>query len=234
MPLHFLRRLLDKKKTPLPGYNILIDSATGVLLTQSRYISDLVLLSETMPAEYVIHANYPHYSKDFFVLSLDPNEYPEWTWIAKEWRFVRTAPHSLTPEIRKLSRLATQKRDVLRFIREHVNRARYRFKEEYYLQETIYLTKRIQAQGFADSGYNEEKILEYPYVLQHAEHAALSLEQAARDILLRARLHEEVLVKTEALRLKYQEMIRETLEPEDLKILRKKFLDEFYYNTSVQ
>jgi hypothetical protein len=80
------------------------------------------------------------------------------------------------------------------------------------MQEAVYITKKTQAQRYKDAGYQGDD-LEYPYVMQYADFAGLSMRVAADEILLKATFDDEVLLKTEFFRLKYFELIKNMNDP---------------------
>jgi hypothetical protein len=101
------------------------------------------------------------------------------------------------------------------------------------MQESVYTTKRAQAQSFRASGYDESQPADFPYVLQYADYARISMKEAADRILLKAKLDEHTLAKTELLRLKYFDRVRAAKAPQDLKKVDEEFMLEYFTNAMV-
>jgi hypothetical protein len=98
----------------------------------------------------------------------------------------------------------------------------------YAYQETVYFIKRQQAQTFKDAGYDESRIREFPYVEQYADFRKLSYKAAADDILLAAKVMQEVLLNTEALRLKYFKKMKEITSLDEFDAFWKEYESEAY------
>ena len=218
------------------AYNALLDSNTQAVLALSTGISGIVFMAECMNDTSLASAvNYPNYTKarlfrkePFFLLSLSLDKYPEWTWKWTERKFVRTLPNALTEDLRAKSRLAIAKLEAITRITHNINVARYKVRMGLGLQETVYLTKKIQAQRFKDSGYDEGTIMEYSYVLQYADYAGISLKEAADDILFKARLDDQFLANTELLRLRYFNKIRNAANSGQLPGVMEEFMRDCY------
>ena len=114
-----------------------------------------------------------------------------------------------------------------------VSRGRYPVSTGVLFQETVYLTKKAQASAFKEAGYPEDDILEYPYIIQYADFANIPLKQAADDILFKARLDDELLAKTELIRLKYFNAIRSARTVEEVAPIYEAFTRESYRNALV-
>ena len=228
----FFKRVSDNIPQ-LPPHHVLVDFSTNIVLTASPRLFDVVFLMECLDAREIMNANQPNYQKFFFLLTLDPAQFPEWTWQDSSRTFVKTPFALLTPKIRALSSLATLKKDLVREIVVNINMVRNMLRSDVSLQETVYLAKRMQAEAFKFSGYDEAKILEYPFVLQYAELAGLSYRTAADEILFKSRLADEVLAKSERLRLKYFDAVKKADTPKELEVMRRQFLTEFFVNTII-
>lgn len=205
--------------------HILVDSSTYATLAVSNLPSVIALLSEWVPdVRCVWFANHPNYLKDFFILRIPPNEYPQWTWAEKARVFTHTPAAVLTPALRAKAELADAKAGAISTITLSVNEIRFQISTGYLLQDSIYLTKRQQAEAFRNGGYDESWITEYPYVLQYAIHDNCSFKQAADDILFKAKLNDAFLAKTEGLRMKYLERLRRASNLTEIPVIRKEFL----------
>ena len=205
-------------------YSALLEYGTNILLALSTRDPGILFLHECIPDSLRVYAvNYPQYMKSFFGSSLNPSQYPEWQWNSKTRALEKTPANLLTPARAALSRLAMAKLEAWKTVSASIHRARAEFAMGIVFQETIYLAKKIQAQAFKDSNYDEDRILEYPYVLQYADYVNIPFKQAADDILFKAKLADEGLAKTELLRLTYFNAIKSAPSVEDLQRVLKKF-----------
>ncbi len=201
----------------------LLDIGTKAVLTISQRQSAMVFLREcTIDTALSNGVNTPRYThswihkEPFFLARLRPEFYPEWTWDVQSRSFRKTLPELVTPALRARSRLATVKVRTISQMMSQVSMTRQHFQSGVDFQETVYLTKKAQAQQFVQNGYDESDILNIPYVLQYADLKGLSLRQAAEDILFRAKLDDELLARTELLRLTYFEKVKQATNPDDL------------------
>jgi hypothetical protein len=222
-----------KKRQQLP-YSALINSSNRILLALSTNVAVIVFLNEaTMDTTHVPGVNY-YRPEDPFRLAREPTRtYPEWTWSVGERRFVRTRAELLTKEVRDRSRLAVEKGRTTENIMRGISIARYPFSTGVLFQESVYVTKKAQAEECKRSGYPEDEIMQYPYVLQYADFAGLTLRQAADDILFKAKLDDELLAKTELLRLKYFNAVKRADRVEELEELYEAFMRESFKNALV-
>lgn len=94
-------------------------------------------------------------------------------------------------------------------------------------QELIYMAKKQEANLFKGLGYPEKDILEYPYILQYAEYKNISLKQATDEILFKAKIGDTTLARTEILRLKYFNKIKEAKTKEEVEKAFKEFESDF-------
>ena len=110
----------------------------------------------------------------------------------------------------------------------NLNQSRYKVKTGLDAQDVVYMTKKIQAQAFKDSGYEEHDLLKFPYVLQYAEYAGLSAKVATDEILFKAALDDQFLADTELLRLRYLNKVKVATELEELPKIFEEFLRDSY------
>ncbi len=212
---------------PVP-YSVLVDSPTSSVLILSQSAPIVWCLSkynaDTQPYTYV---NYPHYVRDFPFARCPPVKYPEWTWVVGKRLFEPTPPNLLTDELRRASALAVKKAGALEDVMRVVSIARYPVWRGVLLQEQVYVVKQAQAQRYKDEGY-PDNVLPYPYVLQYADYSGLSPREAADEILFKARLDDEHLVKTEAIRLRYFDRIRDAKNLDDMVPILADFKQEIF------
>jgi hypothetical protein len=216
----------------MPGILTVLD--TGIVLAVSKYrVDPLVPLSEcTDNSHFWASVNYPnYYPGNFFLRSMPPEDYPKWTWNWMTRLFSPTQPHLITEEVREMSRLAVSKTDAFNRMMLNINLARDELQTGTNFQETVYLQKRMQAQAFKNAGYDENMTADIPYVVQHADLTGLSLRHAAGEILFKAKLDDECLLRTEAIRLTYFNKVKEAKKPEVLQGILDGFMDELFGNS---
>jgi hypothetical protein len=136
----------------------------------------------------------------------------------------------LTEELQQRSEMAVRKCSALFEIVYEISVARYPIWRGLILQEQVYVSKKLQARRFKDMGYPELDLLLYPYVLQYADFSGLTPREAADEILFKARLDDDFLLKTEGLRLKYFKLVADAAEAETLASIRGEFRQEIYRN----
>ncbi|MDP3014024.1 MAG: hypothetical protein Q8M92_07280, partial [Candidatus Subteraquimicrobiales bacterium] len=89
----------------------------------------MIFLNECTPDTYYVSSvNYPNYTKSFFKLfflaSIEPEDYPKWTWNHKTRKFVKTRTDVLNDQILAKSRLAESKCNIIKKIINNLNSAR--------------------------------------------------------------------------------------------------------------
>lgn len=214
--------------------SILVDSATKALLAASDSVPAIAFLNDcTLDTYHVSSVERPNYPKGCFTQSLAEADFPKWTWVRAERRFVPTQADMLTEALYARSRLASAKLRTILQIFMHLNTSRNRLANALHWQETIYLTKFMEAMRFRDCAYDEERILDFPYVLQYAEFAQIPLQQAADDIILKAKFDQHFLLNTEGLRLKYFAAVKAARTVEALDGLAEACKAECFSNVMV-
>jgi hypothetical protein len=204
--------------------SVLLDASTNILLAAgtSPFAIEIVntFTDDTQCAHYVAvpqpwPLSFRHHDR-----------YVRWTWEYPSRTFSRTKSGLINEALRVRSALASAKVDALSTVMLRLNQVRYKVGTGLSFQETVYLTKRSQAVEFRKSGYDESRLRDFPYVLQYADFAGSSYKQAADDIVLKAQITEDTLAKTELLRLKYFNKIREAKSSDELvELLRSLHLD---------
>ncbi len=216
------------------AYSALIDPDTGVLLTVCPDPFVIEMLAEWTGKNHIATVNHPHYLfGKFFLATERPGEYLKWSWVGQQRKFVPTKEGIVTKQISTVSLLASEKRDVLRKMLVNMNVARYKIRGGVDFQEVVYMEKKHQALAFRDAEYDENRIIEFPYVSQYADYKGISSRQAADDILLKAKFDEEVLLKTEGLRLKYFNKVKEAIDTKGLTKIYEEFIRDCYVNARV-
>ena len=215
-------------------YDALVDSTTRSVLAVSEHRSAVIFVYKcTADTKHIPFVNFPHYPDPFFLLSYPIEDYPKWAWTGKGRLLEQTKDALVPKETLARVRLANEKLKLISQIITDLNIARQRIGTGIEFQETVYLTKKTQAQQFKDSGYDEESVIEYPFVLQYADLAGITPRQATDDILFKAQLSDDVLAKTELLRLKYFRRVKAASKPEQMSIIREEFMRDFFVNANV-
>jgi hypothetical protein len=218
----------------MPNYSALLDYATDAVLVISPYAAAIVSLTECMPdTRHAIAVQDPNYTKSDFLASLDPEAYPKWRWDRPSREFVETQPDVLTEDLIARSRLAVSKVRVIRQITFHINAARLELRTGVDCQETVYLAKAMQARRLKAADYSEELVTECPHVVQYADFADISLEQASEDILLKAKIDEQLLARSELLRLVYFNKVKSATAPDQMDRIFDEFMRQCYFNALV-
>lgn len=215
-------------------YSALLDWSTNAVLTLSSRPAAIGFLQEcTVDARQVAAVNVPNYNDSFFLKSVDAESYPNWTWDTKSRIFNKTRPDVVTDSLKARSQLANAKLAVIIIIINNINRARMKVRTGIDFQEAVYFEKVRQAEKVRDSGYSEEILLQCPYVLQYADYADISTQQAVEDILLKAKFDVEILAKTELLRLRYFNKVKKAMSLPQLSTIQDEFLRECNINAMV-
>jgi hypothetical protein len=214
---------------PTPNYSALLDYATDAVLAISPHVAAIVFLNECMlDTRHAAAVHHPNYMQSFFLASLDPEAYPKWRWNRQSRKFVETQPDVVTEDLIARSRLAVTKVRVISQIIFHINAARHDVRTGIDFQETVYLTKAIQARRLKAADYSEELIMECPYVVQYADFADISLEQAVEDILLKAKIDDQLLARSELLRLVYFNKVKSATALHQMNGIFDEFMRECY------
>lgn len=213
-----------------PVYSVLVDFSTKIVLAGSAHIAAIEFLVGCSPEKeiHVPYVQHPHYNDSLFLRTIPTEELPLWTWNGKQRLFVPTDERHLTDAIRHRSRLAMSRLNTVMRVINNLNMARTPVDKGVIFQETVYMTKRLEAQRFKDAGYDESIMYQCPFVSQYADFAQISLKQAADDILLKASLDDQTLEKTEFLRLKYFNKIRRETRTEKMNDILLDFYRECY------
>lgn len=212
---------------------ILIEASTRAVLAASKNSAAIMFLNNCTLDSYYSY-NVARWSpRNQLPFEQKYDSLAHWTWNVKTRSFSSTRKDILTEALQERSRLAIQKLAAFNRIMYEINVARLKLQTGFNFQETIYLTKKMQAQAFKDGGCDESRAIEYPYVLHYADYAGISLRSAADDILLKAKLADEVLAKTELLRLTYLGRLRRAERLEDIPPILADFEREAFINAFV-
>lgn len=215
---------------------ILVDTKSGAVMVWGIQEAALVEIASFTPGIFFQGGvQFPNYSGFWarIFLRFIARQSPLWSWGAESRTFSRTRQAYLTNELREQALILQAKYEILKDIIYALTFARQKILGAVPFQEAVYLAKRLQAERFAHSGYPEDQILRYPYVLHYADHAHLSPQEAADAILMKAGLDDELLSKTELMRLRFFQQIKEAASLEQLRSMREEFFREYFLNAKV-
>ncbi len=214
-------------------YSALLDRKSNAVLIASTHISAIVFLNKHVPD--TVHwplVQSPNHEQSFPLHGLVPEQYPNWHWDEKARLFSQTTPHDVAEALRERAQLTAAKFGAISKVMFNINAARYQNRSGIEFQETVYLLKRLQAEGFIASNYDESRASEFPLVVQYADFSGCTLRTAADDIRFKARLYEDLLAKSEILRMKYFQLIGDAAESALPEILGE-FYRDCYENALV-
>jgi hypothetical protein len=213
--------------TPAP-VSALVDVTTEALLFLTPQTPVVVFLSKTMPeVEHLYCVNYPNYLQKFELAELPPERWPEWSWESTKRAFEPTVKDLLTERLLLCSKLIIKKAQAAVEVMRLTSMARYPVLNGVLMQEVVYAAKKTQAQRYKDAGYPDDE-LDYPYVIQYADFAGLTMRAAADEILLKASFADDLLQKTEWLRMKYFNRIKDVRDVEEAGRIVMEFRYEFF------
>lgn len=236
----FLRELFKSRVSahsypvnPERFYNALIESSTRALLAISCEPAAIAFVNETMPDTYHIYnVTKPNY-RSSLPFSLDEPCLSQWSWDTGGRTFSPTRPDVNTRALQTQSRLAMRKMRAYLSICERLTVARSVRTQSIALQETVYEEKKRQAHAFQTQGYTDDDILSFPYVRDYADFANISFREAADDIILKSKLDDDFLAKTELLRLTYMRALKEAATESHIRPIMKAFRREAFLNAII-
>jgi hypothetical protein len=212
------------KPPRIVAHCIVLDAGDNTLVAIATQIPSMVFLSESMMdtvcAVGIVSPEVLEITKS------DPRTYPEWSWEFRTRAFSRTNPAIITEQMRERAVFAAKKGETISRATYLVNRSRDKVNAGLLFQETIYATKRRQAQLLKDAGFDEALADSAPYVVQHADETGMSLRDAAGDILFQAQLFYEHLEKTEKVRLALFRKIKRAKTTGELDQIMERFYKE--------
>ncbi len=223
----------------------IIDTSTKVVLTVTTNRAVGNFLAECTPDTALIpNINqvkmFPHFLSSFF-LRIHPlfraqstgDDYVRWTWAGDTSPFAQTAKGVISDSVRAKAGLVTAKRDAIEYVMQGVSHARKFHASGVLFQEEINLNKKYQAQRFKDAGYDDGRLMEFPYVVHYADVSDISLKQAADEILFKSQLSDARLANTELIRWRYFAMIKAVKNPNEFPAIREAFVRDSYMNAMV-
>lgn len=207
-------------------YGALCDEETGAVLVLHSFVAPLVFLAECIPQTVHVPAvQYPNYQESLFLTSVAPVDLPQWKFNFHTRLFEK---NTSAKDLSDVSRLALSKQQAITTVFIAVTQSRRPLSVGVDWQETVYMEKRMQAQKFKDSGFSTAVLEQCPFVEQYAQFAVISPQVAAEDILLKAQLDEQVLLKSELLRLTYSQRIKNAATPVEVETIMDSFAREVW------
>jgi len=213
-----IKSFFPKPRVQYAGRRIcgIIDADTGVLLATSPTLSLVVALVEMVP-------DISYIGKDN-MLPWGPHvTYTDWMWIRESRRFEPTHRSLVTPELVDKAALTRAKLQALGEIALDIKRERDRLAVPVKYQESVYWEKKAQAKAFKDSGHDAARIADFPYIAQYAEFAGISVHQASDDILFKAQLSDDILLRTELTRLTFFNRLKQAADMEQVALILRDF-----------
>ncbi|MBP6889318.1 MAG: hypothetical protein KBC83_02315 [Candidatus Moranbacteria bacterium] len=220
------------------NYGVLLDCQTSrVLAVSSNYPALVFVKNCTQDTLCSFSVDWPSYKKfffsDFFLISEKPESLPNWVWDWNNRIFKETKPDLVSELLIKSARLSSEKLRVINSIMRMISVARFEVSTGVMLQESVYTAKRMQASEFKRLGYNEDLIADYPYVFQYADFLESTFQQAADEILLKAKFDDDLLAKTELLRLIYFDKVKKADSIKQLQPILDDFIRVSFTNALV-
>ena len=184
----------------------------------------MLFVQSAIPHSYTAtNIQYPNHKHDMPIHLETPESFVKWSWSRKS-RTMRTTTHKhINDELKKKSELAHGKYLLVLTIMSSLSRGRVTSASGFAHQDAVYATKRREAQLFKDAGYDESVLADIPFVTQYADYASLSFREAADEILVKAKLDDERLAKTELMRLVYSSKIKNAKSMQEIAKVREEF-----------
>jgi len=213
-------------------YSALLDVDSHALLCIGNPTS-IGLLAETISSSFVmISVNWPNYEKEFFLLSLKPLEYPEWSWSGYKREFLRTDPALITDELRERAVLAAVKNRGIAHMLRYLSLSRAVLDKGVSHQDFVYQEKKREADALKAAGYKADES-DFPYVSGYAKATNKSLKEAAEKILNAAKKTASVIAETENFRIKYFDKLKHAATQEEVYSTLAEFNKESFYTGQV-
>lgn len=207
-------------------YSALVTAEKRALLVLSKNPATITFLAQNFDdTERLYYCNNPNYLKDFPLARADPATYPEYVFNLGTRLFV--AKENVDDKLRALSALAVCKANVLQTLTFRFNILRFPVWRDLLMQDTVNAIRSRQAREFKQALERDESAaLAFPFVKAYADHSQMSMEQAADEILFKAKLDEDFLCKSETLRLRYFNWLREAKDITEVNAILRKLSED--------
>jgi hypothetical protein len=211
----FFFELIRGKKFDNIQYGILLDQGTSAFLVIGEDTQLISFLDEHIFDSFFLFLRPRNRFEARLIRSLmGSDELFTYGWNRKDSTIIRIK--HFDNGLRAKSELARRKYNTLREVSYSIQYLRLYARKTLAFQESIYTAKKDEARRFKDKNYPESDILEYPYILQYADYRNISFKEACEAILTKASLGDADFAKTETLRIKYFNKIKEAKTSEDL------------------
>ena len=159
---------------------------------------------------------------DFYTSA--PRLYPNWTWSPRPKFFLRQRSKVTADSMRDRSALAQAQCDALDAMMHALSLGRADIMTGVLFEDRVAAARTRRARTIIAGGFSEECLLRAPYVIAHAEHEHMSIDEAAHDILLQEELADDFLLKTEIVRVHYFARALTAKHPDELPPLLNEFI----------
>lgn len=118
--------------------------------------------------------------------------------------------------------LMNQKSALLDLLHELIDYYRNLHTKMLYGQDYVYTLKYLEAKEVLERNIVEDNFMNYPFIKNYSDLKNITLQQAAREVMLQNEIERGFLAESEQLRMKYTDIIRKET---DIKNLKKIYVD---------
>jgi hypothetical protein len=224
----FLRDLLftsDRQE-----FFVLQDLNSGSILVCGKNFQTLYYMSDFLMDTVVHNINTGNYFNRKFVEGLIDAE--------DSYKFTAGGNGKMPVPIKKPDTSMKERSDLARYKHKilaemyfvlELRRIRLSQKRSLAFQEMIYTAKASQAKEFLEKGCPEDRILDFIYVKQFGDYKKIPYKQAAEMIIMKHKMSESFLARTELLRLKSFNSLKKAQTKEEMNIVLKEFQEDAEY-----
>lgn len=213
---HFNTYIFDRGPIKMSDNNLranILCLHTNRLLAVSHYRMSVKALIDY--DSFVMSTFYNRFQKDYDIV-IDP--WTPWSWTrrndAGEW--INDLNIDSEADLYKLI-LISQKVIVLDNIHFSIEQYRRQFDGGLLGQETVYINKYLESKKILEDGIKEDPLMVYPFTSMYARNSEISLQEAARTIMLQHEIQSGMLAENEAIRVKFTNLIRKEKDISKLK-----------------
>lgn len=179
--------------------------------------------------------DFRHYATyTFFMIKQD--NYDIWVEKNKSWKFSQdvnkkvwntSTPINSIEELKDYI-LLNQKINLLDRIHAIMEQHRSEWSKLSEIQNTIYISKYLEAKEILEKDITEDVLMEYPYVAGYANTKDISLTQAAKEVVLQYQIQSSFLSESESIRIKYTNIVRKETDIANLIPILEDFQTQSY------
>ena len=199
-----LRDIFKRRSTERPlsraSCSAVVDTSNDTLIAIGTYAPALLFLNESMMDTLYVPYLIPSDTIEV-IRKASLRSRPEWSLNAATRGFKVTNPSIISEDMRDRAVIAAKKVEAFTQLSYWINHFRMKIDTGLFFQTSVYAEKERQARTLKESGFNPDHSDDAPYVTQYADDIGISIQEAAEEILLQARLDHDYLAKTEKLRL---------------------------------